>query len=117
MPKDASKYFIPKFILAHFSHHVSTGVLVPLLPLVRESFNLNYFESGVLISSFGLPYGLAQVPMALLADRLGHLPIIILGLLGVSLASSAGRRFESSRARQLIQGVSRLRATLFFFFV
>jgi MFS family permease len=89
MPRDASKYFIPQFILAHFSHHVSTGVLVPLLPLVRESFNLNYFESGVLISSFGLPYGLAQVPMALLADRLGHLPIIILGLLGVSLASVA----------------------------
>ena len=89
MPRDASKYFIPQFILAHFSHHVSTGVLVPLLPLVRESFNLSYFESGVLISSFSLPYGLAQVPMALLADRLGHLPVIILGLLGVSLASVA----------------------------
>lgn len=89
MPKDASKYLIPQFILAHFSHHVSTGVLVPLLPLVRESFNLNYFQSGVLISSFSLSYGLAQVPMAIFADRLGRLPIIILGLSGVCFASMA----------------------------
>jgi FSR family fosmidomycin resistance protein-like MFS transporter len=89
MPKDASKYFIPQFILAHFSHHVSTGVLVPLLPLVRETFNLNYFQSGVLISSFSLSYGLAQVPMAIFADRLGRLRIIILGLLGVCFASMA----------------------------
>ena len=89
MPKDASKYFIPQFILAHFSHHVSTGVLVPLLPMVRETFNLNYFQSGVLISSFSLSYGLAQVPMAIFSDRLGRLPIIILGLLGVCFASMA----------------------------
>lgn len=83
------RYFIPQFILAHFSHHVSTGVLVPLLPLVRESFNLNYFQSGLLISSFSLSYGLAQVPMAFLAGRMGRLPIIILGLMGVAFASMA----------------------------
>ncbi len=83
------RYLIPRFILSHFSHHVSTGALIPLLPLVRESFDLNYFQSGVLISSFSLSYGLAHVPMAFLADRLGRLPIISLGLMGVALASVA----------------------------
>jgi FSR family fosmidomycin resistance protein-like MFS transporter len=89
MPKDPSKYLIPQFILAHFSHHVSTGVLIPLLPLIRESFNLNYFQSGVVISSFSISYGLAQVPVAVYADRLGRLPVIILGLLGVCFTSMA----------------------------
>ena len=87
MRKDNPKYLIPKLILAHFSHHVATGVLVPLLPLIRESFGLNYFQSGVLISSFSISYGLGQVPIAIFADRMGHLPIIVIGLMGISLAS------------------------------
>jgi len=72
-------------MLAHFSHHVCTGVLVPLLPLLRESFGLNYFQSGILVSSFSISYGLGQVPMAMLADRFSRRIIIVLGLLGTSL--------------------------------
>ena len=86
MPKVATKYLIPQFIFSHFGHHVCTGVLVPLLPLLREVFGLNYFQSGILISSFSLSYGFGQVPMAILADRFSRRLIIILGLLGISLA-------------------------------
>ena len=86
MPKVATKYIIPQFIFSHFSHHVCTGVLVPLLPLLREVFGLNYFQSGILISSFSLSYGFGQVPMAILADRFSRRLIIILGFLGISLA-------------------------------
>jgi len=73
-------------MFSHFSHHVATGVLVPLLPLLRESFGLNYFQSGILVSSFSLAYGIGQVPMAILADRFSRRLIIILGLVGVSIA-------------------------------
>lgn len=87
MPKVPAKYLIPQFILAHFSHHVSTGVLIPLLPLLRESFGLNYFQSGILVSSFSLSYGFGQVPMAILADRFSRRLLIVLGLIGTSLAA------------------------------
>jgi FSR family fosmidomycin resistance protein-like MFS transporter len=87
MPKIAAKYLIPQFMLAHFSHHVCTGILIPLLPLIREGFGLTYFQSGILVSSFSISYGVGQVPMAVLADRFSRRLIIVLGLLGTSLAS------------------------------
>lgn len=83
------RYIIPLFTVAHFSHHLSTGVLVPLLPLLRQDFGLNYFQSGVLVSSFSLSYGFGQVPMALLADRFSRRSLIALGLIGTSLSAMA----------------------------
>ena len=84
-----SRTIIPLFTVAHFSHHLSTGVLVPLLPLLRQDFGLNYFQSGVLVSSFSLSYGFGQVPMALLADRLSHRSLIVLGLIGTAFSAMA----------------------------
>jgi len=80
---------IPLFAVAHFSHHLSTGVLTPLLPLLRQDMGLNYFQAGVLVSSFGLSYGFGQLPMALLADRFSPRSLIIVGLIGTSLAAAA----------------------------
>ena len=98
MPKVSHKYLIPQFMLAHFSHHMCTGVLIPLLPLLRQSFGLNYFQSGVLVSCFSLSYGFGQVPMAILADRFSRRLIIVLGMvcvsltgIGVSLTQSYGQ--------------------------
>ncbi len=85
MSNNKSKYLIPQFMLAHFSHHVCTGVLIPLLPLIREGFGLNYFRSGALVSSFSISYGLGQVPISILADRIGPRLIIIIGLASISL--------------------------------
>ena len=83
------RHIIPLFTMAHFSHHLSTGVLVPLLPLLRQDFGLNYFQSGVLVSSFSLSYGFGQVPMALLADRFSRRSLIVLGLIGTALSAMA----------------------------
>ena len=85
MSKGNTRFFIPKFILAHFSHHVCTGALIPLIPLLREGFGLNYFQSGILISSFSISYGIGSVPMAILADLFSRRLIIISGLIGVAL--------------------------------
>lgn len=84
-----SRHIIPLFTAAHFSHHLSTGVLVPLLPLLRQDLGLSYFQSGVLVSSFSLSYGFGQVPMALLADRFSRRLLIALGLIGTSLSAMA----------------------------
>jgi FSR family fosmidomycin resistance protein-like MFS transporter len=83
------RHIIPLFTVAHFSHHLSTGVLVPLLPLLRQDFELNYLQAGVLVSSFSLSYGFGQVPMALLADRFSRRSLIVLGLIGTSLSAIA----------------------------
>ncbi|MFO7741801.1 MAG: MFS transporter [Anaerolineae bacterium] len=83
------RQIIPLFAVAHFSHHLSTGVLAPLLPLLREDLELNYFQAGVLVSSLGLSYGFGQIPMALLADRFSERSLIVAGLVGTALASAA----------------------------
>jgi MFS family permease len=80
---------IPIFALAHFSHHLCTGSLVPLLPLIRISFGLEYFQSGVLVSAFGLAYGFGGPPVAWLADRVSRRLLIATGLVGVSLTAMA----------------------------
>jgi len=80
----APKHLIPQFMVAHFSHHVCTGVLIPLLPLLRDSFELNYFQSGILVSCFSISYGIGQIPLAILADRFSPRLIIILGLICIS---------------------------------
>lgn len=83
----ANRYLIFQFNLAHYSHHLSTTILVPLLPLLREDFGLDYLHSGMLVSAFSLSMGLGQIPMAVLSDRIGRRPLIIGGLLGVAAAS------------------------------
>lgn len=81
------RHLIPVFALAHFSHHLSTGVLTPLLPLIREDLGLSYFQAGVLISAFSLSYGFGQLPMAWLADRFSARALIVAGLMGTAVTA------------------------------
>jgi predicted MFS family arabinose efflux permease len=56
------------------------GVLSPLLPLLRETFQVGYGELGLLISMFGL----SRVAMDMLgAYLLSHIPLFRLLLLGI----------------------------------
>ena len=74
------------FVLAHFAHHLLTALLVPLLPLIREDFSLDYTQSALVISAFAIPYGIAQLPAGWLADRVGARLCIAVGISGVALA-------------------------------
>ncbi|HET7771535.1 MAG TPA: MFS transporter [Chloroflexota bacterium] len=76
---------LPSFIFAHFAHHVGTGGLAPLLPLIRDDFGLDYARSGLLLSAYGLALGFAQLPVSALADRMSKRLLIAIGLLGVGL--------------------------------
>lgn len=77
---------IPLFAVAHFSHHVLTALAVPLMPYIRNSFNLDYTQSGWVVSAFTLSYGVAQLPSGWLADRLNKRILITLGISGVATA-------------------------------
>ena len=74
------------FILAHFSHHVITALITPLLPYIRNDFALDYTQSGFVISAFSLSYGIGQLPAGLLADRMGPRNLITISIVGVALA-------------------------------
>jgi len=77
---------LPLFILAHFAHHLVTALPVPLLPLIRSDFGLDYTQSGLMISAFSLSYGAAQLPAGWLADHIGPRIVITIGICGVAIA-------------------------------
>jgi MFS family permease len=77
---------LPVFVLAHFSHHLLIALLVPLMPLIRDEFALDYTQSGLLFSVFTMSYGISQLPAGWLADRVGARILITIGICGVALA-------------------------------
>ncbi len=74
------------FVLAHFSHHLLTSLPIPLSPMIRSDFALDYTQAGLVISAFNLSYGLGQLPAGWLADRLGPRLMMAIGICGVALA-------------------------------
>lgn len=77
---------LPVFVLAHFTHHLLPALLVPLMPLIRDEFALDYTKSGLLLSVFTLSYGISQLPAGWLADRIGARILITVAICGVALA-------------------------------
>ncbi len=81
-----SSGLLPLFMLAHFGHHMVNSLAIPLLPMIRQDFDLDYTRSGLLIAALTIPYGLSQFPAGWLADRLGARILLTVGISGVALA-------------------------------
>ncbi len=77
---------LPLFVLAHFGHHLLTALPIPLLPMIRSDFALDYTQSGWVVSAFNLAYGIGQLPGGWLTDRIGPRLMITIGICGVALA-------------------------------
>jgi len=73
------------FALAHFMHHIVSGLTFPLLPFIRNGFGLNYTQSGIIVSAYTISSGLSQLPGGWLADRIGYRALITIGISGVAL--------------------------------
>ena len=73
-------------MLAHFAHHLLTALPVPLLPLIRDDFTLDYTQAGLVVSGFNLAYGIGQLPAGWFADRIGPRILLTTGICGVALA-------------------------------
>ena len=73
-------------MLAHFGHHLLTALPIPLLPLIRNDFALDYTQSGLVVSAFSLAYGGSQLPAGWLADRISRRLLITIGICGVAVA-------------------------------
>jgi MFS transporter, FSR family, fosmidomycin resistance protein len=77
---------LPLFVMGHFSHHVLTTITVPLIPFIRSAFDLDYTQSGLVISAFTLAYGFGQLPAGWLADRIDPRKLMTVGISGVAFA-------------------------------
>ncbi len=77
---------LPLFVMAHCAHHLLTALPVPLLPMIRSEFGLDYTQSGFVVSAFSLAYGIGQLPAGWLADHIGRRTMITIGICGVAAA-------------------------------
>lgn len=77
---------MPLFVLAHFGHHLVPGLLIPLLPYIRDDLSLTYTQAGWLVSAYSLAYGISQLPAGWLADRIGPRIILTIGVAGAGVA-------------------------------
>lgn len=77
------------FSYTHFSHDLPTGLLAALLPFIRLDMELNYLQSGLLVSVYALTAGFSQVLMGWLADRIGRQKTMAIGLGGIGICSVA----------------------------
>jgi YNFM family putative membrane transporter len=71
-------------VTAHFVHHILMALPAPLLPLIRDEFQLSYTKAALIQSSFSWTYGTAQIPAGFLADRIGPRILLIIGICGVA---------------------------------
>jgi len=77
------------FTYTHFSHDLCTGLLAALLPLIKISLGLNYFQSGLLLAAYTVTSGLSQFPGGWISDHVRPQVVIGVGLGGIGLASLA----------------------------
>jgi len=77
------------FAYTHFSHDVCTGLLIALLPLIKEGLGLSYLQSGLLLSALTITSGLSQFPGGWIGDRVSRHIVIAIGLAGIGLTSLA----------------------------
>jgi MFS family permease len=76
---------MPWFLMAHFGHHLLTGLPNPLLPAIRTAFNLSYTQASFVTLSFALAGGAGQLPSGWMADRIKPAILIAIGTLGVAV--------------------------------
>ncbi len=81
--------WISFFMLAHFFHHLMGSITVPLLPMIRSEFSLDYSQAGWVAAAFSVTYGLAQPPGGWLADRFGPRVMFLAAIFGVAGAGFA----------------------------
>lgn len=75
--------------MAHFGHHLLTAITVPMLPLIRSEFSLDYTQSGLVVSAFTVTYGISQLLSGWLADHIGRRVSITVATLGVAVLGLA----------------------------
>ena len=76
---------------AHFMSHYYIIALAPLMPFVRDEYQVTYTEIGLAFAVFNIVTAVFQTPAGFLVDRLGARALLILGLaIGATTFVTAG---------------------------
>jgi MFS family permease len=76
---------------AHFMSHYYIILLAPLMPFVRDEYQVSYTQIGLAFAVFNIVTAVFQTPAGFLVDRLGARTLLILGLaIGATSFVTAG---------------------------
>jgi MFS transporter, FSR family, fosmidomycin resistance protein len=65
---------------AHLVSHFYILLLPVLIPLIKESLHVGFFELGLALTAFNVVSGLTQAPMGFVVDRVGARRMLVAGL-------------------------------------
>src|SRR5690606_26237081 len=71
---------------AHFASHFMMLALAPLLPLLRDDFDVGFTELGLVLTTFFATSGLGQIVAGALVDRVGAARMLLAGMALQALA-------------------------------
>ncbi|USS40905.1 MFS transporter [Thermococcus aggregans] len=69
----------------NYAHRMA---IPPLIPIIKEEFAITNAQAGLLMTSLLLPYAIIQVPAGYFGDKFGRKKLVVISILGYSLASS-----------------------------
>ncbi len=72
---------------SHGLVHLFEGVLPPLIPLLIEEFNSDYFQLGMVVTVFSYAFGLGSLPAGIFSDKIGPRRLVTLYLFGAGVLS------------------------------
>jgi len=76
---------------AHFMSHYYIILLAPLMPFVRDEYQVTYTQIGLAFAVFNIVTAVFQTPAGFLVDRLGARVLLVLGLaIGATSFVTAG---------------------------
>ncbi len=100
---DVLSIYIPSFFI-----FLGMSIISPILPLYARSFDVSYTLVSLAISMYAFGRFLADLPVGMIADRVGRKPLMVVGtlLLAVTAFMNAiARSFWEFLAYRLIQGL------------
>jgi len=69
-------------------NYVHRMAIPPLIPIIKNELGITNAQAGLLMASLLLPYALTQVPAGYFGDKIGRKRLVVISILGYSLASS-----------------------------
>jgi MFS family permease len=73
--------------IAHYSSHVLQLTLPPLFPVLHLVFGVSFTELGLVAALFFGASGLGQLCAGIAVDRFGGLPVLLTGMVAISIAT------------------------------
>lgn len=84
-------------------------VIPPIIPLLVSDIGITYGQAGFLLTAFFIMYMIFQLPAGILADRIGKIRIMIVGLIGIAgsiLFASLADGYGMLLVAQTLAGIS-----------